>query len=74
MSLIVKGETRSQTGGGLGFVAGIFVLGLILIYFLEEQRNREKYENEQSDIRRGLRDSVLTSGDNAMIITSKTGD
>lgn len=36
MTIIVKGETKQQTGGGLGFCAGVFVLGLILIYFMKE--------------------------------------
>ena len=35
MSVIVKGQSKAQTGGGLGFCAGIFVLGLILIYFMK---------------------------------------
>ena len=44
MTIIVKGETKQQTGGSIGFCAGVFVLGLILIYFMKEERNREKAE------------------------------
>lgn len=36
MSMIVKGKSREQTAGGLGFCAGVFVLGLALIYFMKE--------------------------------------
>lgn len=37
------------------------MLGLALIYFMKEQRNREKAEEEQSEIRRSLRGSVLSA-------------
>ena len=33
MSTFVKGETKAQTAGGLGFCLGLFVIGFILVYF-----------------------------------------
>ena len=50
----------------------MFVLGLALIYFMKEQRNREKAEEEQSEIRRSLRGSVLSADE--QLIRSVTGD
>lgn len=40
MSIIVKGESKQQTLGGLGFCAAMFMVGLILIYFMKEVKNR----------------------------------
>lgn len=48
------------------------MLGLALIYFMKEQRNREKAEEEQSEIRRSLRGSVLSADE--QLIRSVTGD
>ena len=43
MSAIMQGS-QLQSLGGLGFCAGIFVIGLSLIFFMKEERNREKAE------------------------------
>lgn len=40
MTLIVQGESKGQTGGGLGFCFGIFLIGLALIWFMKEEKNR----------------------------------
>lgn len=36
MSLIVKGRSKYETLGGLGFCAGVFLVGLILILLMKE--------------------------------------
>lgn len=45
MSMIVKGESKEQTLGGLGFCAGMFILGMILVFLMKEIKNREKAES-----------------------------
>lgn len=36
MSLIVQGETKGQSAGGLGFCFAIFLLGFVLLWFMKE--------------------------------------
>jgi Na+/melibiose symporter-like transporter len=35
LSLIVQGESKGQSAGGLGFCFGVFLLGLVLVYFMK---------------------------------------
>jgi hypothetical protein len=35
LSMIVRGESKGQTAGGLGFCAGMFLVGLGLVYFMK---------------------------------------
>jgi hypothetical protein len=35
LSLIVQGDSKGQTGGGLGFCFGVFLIGLVLVYFMK---------------------------------------
>ena len=44
LSLIVQGQTKGQTLGGLGFCLGIFIIGLVLTFLMKEERNRSNYE------------------------------
>lgn len=44
LSMIVKGDTKGQSAGGLGFCFAMELLGLILLYFMREEKNREKAE------------------------------
>lgn len=52
LSLIVQGETKSQSAAGLGFCFGVFLIGLGLVYFMQEERNRMNYEQESSERRK----------------------
>jgi hypothetical protein len=36
LSLIVQGESKAQTGGGLAFCFGVFLIGLVLVWFMKE--------------------------------------
>lgn len=36
LSMIVKGDTKGQSAGGLGFCFAMELLGLILLYFMRE--------------------------------------
>jgi hypothetical protein len=36
LSLIVQGETKGQSAGGLGFCFGVFVIGFVLVYYMKE--------------------------------------
>lgn len=45
LSMIAKGQSKGQTAGGIGFCFGMELLGLILIYFMKEEKNREKAES-----------------------------
>jgi hypothetical protein len=36
LTLIVQGETKGQSLGGLGFCFGMFLVGLVLVYFMQE--------------------------------------
>lgn len=65
LSMIVKGESRGQSLAGLLFCFGTFVFGFILIYFMKEEKNREKAESESSERRRSARLSQITSGESS---------
>jgi hypothetical protein len=36
LSLIVQGESKGQSAGGLGFCFGVFLIGLVLVWFMKE--------------------------------------
>jgi hypothetical protein len=44
LSLIVQGESKGQTAGGLAFCFGTFLIGLGLVYFMKEKLNRSDSE------------------------------
>jgi hypothetical protein len=47
MTLLVgNGDDKIDTIKGLAFSLGMFLLGLILILFMKEEKNREKHEYE----------------------------
>jgi MFS-type transporter involved in bile tolerance (Atg22 family) len=48
LSLIVQGETKGQTAGGLAFCFGVFLIGLLFVNFLKEKLNRSDYESSES--------------------------
>lgn len=52
LSLIVQGESKGQTAGGIGFCFGVFLIGLTLVYFMKENLNRSTFEKESSERRR----------------------
>ena len=41
LSVIVKGEKKSQTLGGLAFCLGVFLLGILLVLMMKEKLNRK---------------------------------
>lgn len=43
LSLIVQGESKGQTAGGIGFCFGVFLIGLALVYFMKENLNRSTF-------------------------------
>lgn len=43
LSLIVEGESKGQTAGGLAFCFAVFVIGIILAYFMKERLNRNNF-------------------------------
>jgi hypothetical protein len=51
LSVIVQGETRGQTAGGLGFCFAVFLVGLLMIFLMKEVKNREISEKAYSDNR-----------------------
>lgn len=51
LSIIVKGKSKGETAGGLGFCFGMFIVGLILVYFMNEKLNRSDSEKRLSDLR-----------------------
>jgi FLVCR family feline leukemia virus subgroup C receptor-related protein len=59
LTLYVKGENGKETFNGLMFCAVIFVLGLVLVFFMKEEKNREKAEEEQSEARKSLIGSTI---------------
>lgn len=61
LSMIVQGESRGQSAGGLGFCFGMFLIGIALIYFMKEETNRSDYERASSEKRKSERESVLES-------------
>jgi nitrate/nitrite transporter NarK len=60
MTMIVKGDNGMQTLYGLIFCAGIFIIGLVLIILMKEERNRLGAELKQSDLRRSLISSMIS--------------
>lgn len=46
LSLIVQGESKAQSAGGIAFCFCVFLIGLILIYFMKESLNRKNFEKE----------------------------
>jgi hypothetical protein len=40
LSFIVQGNSKGETGAGLGFCFGIFLVGLLMIILLKEELNR----------------------------------
>ena len=63
LSMIVEGETKMQTLWGLVFCFCIFTIGLGLVYFLKEERNREKAESEMSERRKSLLSQTNSNSD-----------
>ena len=62
MSLIVgQGDSKWRTLGVIIFCLGFFLVGLLAIIKMSEEKNREKAEKELSDKRKS-QISVLTSG------------
>ena len=35
LSVIVQGQDKGQTAGGLAFCLGVFLIGLLLVYFMK---------------------------------------
>lgn len=35
MSMIVKGQTKGQTLGGLGFCFAMFIIGIVLVFMMK---------------------------------------
>lgn len=52
LTVIVEGETKMQTLGGLAFCFGMFLVGLILLWFMKEEKNRIKFEKEAAERRK----------------------
>ena len=52
MTIIVQGETKTQTLGGLAFCLGVFLIGLALVWFMKEEKNRIKFEKEAAERRK----------------------
>ena len=52
LSLIVQGKSKAQSAGGLGFCFGVFLIGLLLVWFMKEEQNRSEYENKVSNLKR----------------------
>jgi hypothetical protein len=46
--MIVQGESKGQTAGGIGFCFGVFLIGLGLVYFMKENLYRKNFETEAS--------------------------
>jgi len=40
LSIIVQGDTKGETGAGLGFCFFIFLIGLLMVFLLKEKLNR----------------------------------
>jgi hypothetical protein len=68
LSVIVEGESKGQTAGGLGFCFGVFLIGLALIYFMKEHLNRKKFERESGERRK----SELSSQRESLIDSTST--
>jgi hypothetical protein len=62
LSLIVQGESKGQTAGGLGFCFAVFLGGLALVFFMKEALNRQDFEKISEEKRRSdhsLRSSII---------------
>ena len=46
LSLIVQGQTKAQSAEGIGFCFGMFLVGLVLVFFMKEEQNRFNYERD----------------------------
>ncbi len=57
LSLIVQGESKGQSAGGLGFCFGVFLIGLLLVWFMKEELNRSNYEQKASLLKKSTSDS-----------------
>ena len=51
LSIIVRGESKGETAGGLGFCFGMFIVGLVLVYFMNEKLNRSDSEKRLSELK-----------------------
>lgn len=56
LSLIVQGESKGQSAGGLGFCFGVFLIGLLLVWFMKEKLNRTNYEEKASLLKKSTSD------------------
>lgn len=73
LSLIVEGESKAQTAGGLAFCFGMFLIGLGLVYFMKENLNRKKYESESSERRsQQAQEELQTPRDRESLLSSST--
>lgn len=77
LSMIAKGNSKGETAGGFGFCLGVELIGLILIYFMTEEKNRENFESEESERRRSSKLSMLSGSSDSetkKIIVDKRTD
>ena len=51
LSIIVRGESKGETAGGLGFCFGMFIVGLVLVYFMNEKLNISDSEKRLSELK-----------------------
>ena len=51
LSIIVRGESKGETAVGLGFCFGMFIVGLVLVYFMNEKLNRSDSEKRLSELK-----------------------
>ena len=58
MSVIVKGESKGQSGMGLLFCLVVFLVGFVLIALSKENLKRVKAERESSERRSRSSDSA----------------
>ena len=68
LSVIVQGESKGQSAGGLGFCFAMFLVGMALVYFMKEKLNRSDSEKRTSESRKSGSDS----GDKQMVEGPKT--
>lgn len=69
LSVIVQGQNKFQTGMGLVFCFGIFLIGFALTYFMKEEKNRERAEFESLSLRKSMNraNTGQTDSDNESI-------
>ena len=48
LSIIVQGDTKGETGAGLGFCFFIFLIGFLMVFLLKEDLKRSTSEKENS--------------------------